>query len=236
MDDIARMLSGIDGGRVLDVATQEGHFVQVLMKNLKTCSEIVGIDINVQAIETARSNIEYSGVQFLVMNAEQLAFENQSFDTVNISASLHHIANIPQVLNEMDRVLKPGGHFIIVEMIRDGQTEPELTSVYLHQWVAEADTALGFLHNKTLPRQEFVSCAADLGLSNVEYYDFLDRDSDPKGEARIEQLEGLIGRAIQRTEGISSYAKLKERGDELRQRLHSVGAQREPIIIVVGNK
>jgi len=64
------------------------------------------------------------------MNAERMDFANESFDTVSISASLHHLPNIQQVLAEISRVLKPGGNFILAEMHRDGQTAAELTSVY----------------------------------------------------------------------------------------------------------
>jgi ubiquinone/menaquinone biosynthesis C-methylase UbiE len=236
LDSIERMLRGIDGGKVLDVATHEGHFVRILMENLKSYKEIVGIDVNEESIETAIKNLAQENVRFLVMDAERLDFEDESIDTVNISASLHHLANIPRVLDEMDRVLTPGGHFIIVEMHRDGQTEAALTSIYLHQWVAEVDTALGYLHNSTLARQELVNYMARLDLSNVEYDDYIDIASDPMEKARIEQLERLIERTIQRAEGTNNYGKFEARGNELLYRLHKTGAQREPIIIVVGKK
>jgi len=236
MELIERTLREIEGGKVLDVATHEGHFVQILTENLKSYTEIVGIDINEKAIETARDNLAQENVRFLVMDAEQMKFENECFDTVIISASLHHVANIQRVLDEMERVLKPGGCFIIVEMYCDGQTEAELTSIYLHQWVAEVDSRLGFLHNKTLARHEFTEHIARLGLSKVKVYDYRDKDSDPKEKTRVEQLEGLIERTIQRGEEISHYIKLKEHGEALLQRLHNVGAQREPIIMIVGKK
>ena len=54
---IDSILRNIDGGRVLDVATQDGHFVQILMDHLKSYSEIVGVDISEQAIETASKNL-----------------------------------------------------------------------------------------------------------------------------------------------------------------------------------
>ena len=149
MDIIEKILSGIDGGRVLDVATQEGHFTQSLMKDLKSYTKIVGIDTNQAAIRSAQSTYGWNDVNFLVMDAERLSFEDKVFDTVTISASLHHLTNIPRVLKEMVRVLKPGGHFMIVEMHRDGPTEATLTSVYLHEWVAEVDRTLGILHNQT---------------------------------------------------------------------------------------
>lgn len=236
MNVIERAISSVAGGRVLDVATQEGHFVRILMKNLQSYTQIVGIDVNEQAIKTARDTIGQEKIQFLVMNAEQLDFEDESFDTVSISASFHHLSNIRQVLDEIERVLKRAGNLIIAEMHRDGQTEAELSSIYLHHWVAEVDSALGRLHNRTLARQEFMDYVASLGLSQVEFYDYTDRDSDPMERTRIEQLESLIDRVVQRAEEASTYSELRKRGEELRQRLHEVGAQSEPILVVIGKK
>jgi ubiquinone/menaquinone biosynthesis C-methylase UbiE len=233
---IDSILRNIDGRRVLDVATQEGHFVQLLMNYLKSYSEIVGIDINEQAIEIASKNLSQENIHFLVMNAEKLEFEGESFDTVNISASLHHLGNIHGVLGEMERVLRFGGWFIVVEMHRDGMTEAELTSVYLHQWVAEIDSELGYLHNSTLSRQEIVDHVARLGLNKVEYYDFRDQSSSPMDQTKIDELERLIDVTIQRSESTRFYTTFKEQGDELRKRLHEVGAQREPRLMIVGQK
>ena len=229
-------LGDIAGGRVLDVATQEGGFVRILAESLKSYTEIVGIDISEQAIEIAQSTFDQENIQFIQMDAEQMGLEDESFDTVSISALLHHLANIPAVLTEMKRVLRPGGRFIIAEMHRDGQTEAQLTVVYLHHWAAEVDSALGRVHNSTLARQEFVAYVESLGLCNVEFCDFGDTDSEPMDETGIEQLEGLIDRDIQCAEGVLSYRELKRRGEELRQRLHKVGAQREPVLIVIGEK
>jgi len=233
---IERILGGIEGGSVLDVATQEGHFAQILMGYLKSYTAIIGVDINQGAIASAQNNLGRADVRFQMMDAEQLGFENARFDTVTISASLHHLANIPRVLAEMVRVLKPGGNFILVEMHRDGQTEAALTSVYLHEWVAEIDTALGNLHNRTLARQEFEKHVADLSLRDIAFHYDNDVDSDPKEETRIEQLDDLIETTMQRAESATNDAELKARGEKLRTRLHDIGAQREPIIIIVGEK
>ena len=233
---IERILNDLDGGKVLDVATHEGHFVQILAENLKSYMEIVGIDISEKDVKTAQNNLTQENIRFWVMDAEHLEFEDATFDTVTISASLHHLANIPRVLDEMLRALKPGGHFILIEMHENGQTDAERTSISLHQWVAEVDTALGFLHHKTLTRQEFVNYVTGLELSHVEYYDFRDEDSDPKEKTRIEQLESLIERTIRRAGVTSFYAEFKKRGEALLQQLYKSGAQREPVLIIVGEK
>jgi ubiquinone/menaquinone biosynthesis C-methylase UbiE len=236
LNRIESILHGISGGKVLDVATHEGHFVKMLDENLMSYRQIVGIDVDEKSIRTAATNLAKEIIRFVVMDAERLAFESECFDTVNISASLHHLTNVPRVLSEMVRVLKPGGHFILLEMHGDGQTEAAQTFISLHQWVAQVDSALGLIHHKTFSRQEFIDCAAQLGFSKVELADVIDTDSDPMETARIEQLERLITRTMQRAAGTNQETKLKAHGNELLQRLHEFGAQREPIIIVVGTK
>jgi ubiquinone/menaquinone biosynthesis C-methylase UbiE len=236
MDIFESLLGNISGGRVLDIATLEGRFVQILMENLKDYHEIVGIDINGPAIENAREALGQEDITFLVMNAEHLDFEDESFDTVCISASLHHLENIEHVLGEMKRVLKSGGHFILAEMHRDAHTEAEFTTIYLHQWAAEVDSALGRLHNHTLARQDLVDHIMRLGLSRVEYHDLIDSDSIPNDDDRLEQLEGVIDRIQKRAEAASNFRELKEQGETLRRRLHEVGALSEPVLIAIGEK
>jgi len=229
-------LGDIAGGRVLDVGTGEGGSVRILAKSLKSYAEIVGVDAGGRNIEKARSAFNQENIKFMQMDAERLEFKDESFDTVGILASLHHLANVREVLAETKRVLKPGGHFIIAEMHRGGQTEAQLTIVYLHHWKAEIDSVLGALHNSTLTRQELVDYVDDLGLCNVEFHDFSDTVSDPMDEAGMGQLESLIDSNLQRVAGMSRHGALKRRGEELRQRLHEVGAQREPVLIVIGKK
>ena len=236
MDIFERVLSNINGGRVLDVATQEGHFIQLLVKNLQSYTQIVGIDIDEDVIRKAKEVVGDKEIQFFVMNAEHMDISDGSFDTVSISASLHHLRNIQQVLLEIDRVLKSDGKFIFAEMHRDGQTAAELTSVYLHHWVGDVDSALGKLHYHTMSRQELINYIESLGLSEIKFYDVVDRETDPMNCANIAQLDDLITEVNERAKRASSYEDLKKRGDELRCRLHELGVQKEPRIIAIGKK
>jgi SAM-dependent methyltransferase len=235
-DTFQQALREIVGGRVLDVATRRGGFVRILAENLSSYAEIVGIDTSEEALESAQQSLYQDGIHFACMDASRMGFEEGSFDTVAISASLHHLTDNAPVLNEMKRVLRKGGSLIVAEMHRDGQTEAQLTFVYLHHWVAAVDTALGNLHNRTLSRREIIDQVEALGLHHVRFHDSSDSDGDPMDEARIERLDGLIDRTIQRARAVPVYEELKRQGDELRQRLHDVGAQREPGIIIVGEK
>ncbi len=226
----------IPGGRVLDIATGEGGFVDLLALTLRDYSNIVGIDISERRLARARTTYDRENVHFAQMDAGQLAFGEGSFDTVNISASLHHLADIPKVLAEMKRVLKPGGHLLITEMHRDGQTEAQRVLVAIHHWAAEVDTALGLPHNPTLTRQEILGLIQDLGLRSVACYDFCNVDSDPQEETALQRSETTIERYSQRVEEGTDNEGLKQRGEELRRRLRGVGVQQEPALIVVGQK
>jgi hypothetical protein len=98
------------------------------------------------------------------------------------------------------------------------------------------DSALGIVHHHTLARQEFVDHVADLGLREIELYDHVDCDTDPMDPDRIGVLDNLIDRTVKRAGGTSGCRALIERGEALRQRLYEVGAQREPVLLVLGTK
>ena len=236
MDAIERTLASFDGGRVLDVATLEGRFVGILMENLRSYTEIVGIDISERAIEAANEKLGSGDVRFLVMDGAKLDFEDESFDTVCIAASLHHMENPDEVLGEMKRVLKRGGRFIVLEMHRDIETEAERTSSLMHGWAAEIDTALGRVHKPTLTADEIRRHVARLGLDEVRVAESVDRDSDPLEEGKLEMLQGVIERVSKRVPGIEGSEGLLRRGDELARRVREVGAQSEPLLLIAGRK
>ncbi len=235
MSIFKQALGGITGGKVLDIATGEGDFIKTLVGNLKSYEEVIGIDI-IEYTKAAGSIFCAQDVQFMQMDAERLGLGSESFDTVSISSSLHHLENIPQCVGEMKRVLKSGGHLIIRETHQDIQAEPQLTDMYIHHWVAEVDSALGFTHNRTLTRQELTTLAEGLGLCAIQFYDVSNTGTDPRDEAAVKESEEVIERYLRHVEGLSGHRALRKRGQELRRRLHRVGVQWEPELIIVGRK
>jgi SAM-dependent methyltransferase len=236
MDPFERAFSGLAGGRVLDVATGEGGFVGILAANIESYTEIIGVDLSAPFLARARRGCEQRDVRFLRMDGERLGFADESFDTVSIAVSLHHLADVAQVLGEMGRVLKRGGHCAITEMHRDAKTEPQLTAVRIHHWAAAVDTALGISHKETLARQEIVDHVRDLGLRDLACCDVVGVEADPLDGAFIAQIEGYIDSALKRAARAVAFAALKAQAERLRQRLHQVGVQREPLVIIVGRK
>jgi ubiquinone/menaquinone biosynthesis C-methylase UbiE len=220
---------------VLDVACGEGEFIRILVDYLNSYVEITGIDI-LEYTKAAGSIFDAGDVRFVQMEAGRLGFDDECLDTVSLSSSLHHLEDVPQCLGEMKRVLRPGGHLIIRETHRDIEAEPQRTDMYIHHWVAEVDTALGFPHNMTFARQELIDLAAGLELRNVELYDVANTDSNPNDEANISDCESVIERYMRYAEELPDDKALRRRGEELRRRLHRVGIQWEPELIIVGEK
>lgn len=236
MNDWQQALNSISGGHVLDVATGGGGFIQVLVENLRDYTAITGIDTNERALESARQLLSNAAVHFLFMDAAHLDFPDAAFDTVCISHSLHHLAELPQVLAEMQRVLKPGGHFIISEMYSDGQTEAQQTHVMVHHWWGEIDRALGGSHNETFTRQQLVELVDGLALNECACYDVADLESDPRDPETLKVLEGRIDHYCQRAQELPEAETLLQRGAALRERLQAVGFQSATALLAIGVK
>lgn len=247
----AERLSSISGGRVLDVATGDGTFIKTLMKTLKDYESFVGIDISDKEFEATREGFKEDPVEILMMDAGSLEFEDEHFDTVGMSYSLHHLLAMDRALEEMKRVLKPGGHFIVMESYRDGdQTEAQRTEILTHHWGAEIDSLKGIPHRKTLRRDKIKGVLEGLGLKDTEVFDSAQsvncllcdkwsECSDPMNEEVIrESIEG-IERKLSDLEEMGDFegrARLVKRGEELMERTRKTGISPASNLFFAGRK
>ena len=228
------VLGGISGGRVLDVATGAGGFIELLLEGLADHTEIIGIDSNADRAAAFEAAFEgRNDISFREMDAHRLAFPDGSFDTVCVSNSLHHFADPAPVLAEMLRVLRPDGHMIVNEMYRDGQTDEQMTHVLLHHWWASVNTVRGEVHRETYRRSELIGLIEDLALRDLRVADLVDPDEDPHDPEMVAELEAAIDRHIALAGG---YPELQARGEELRGRLHEVGARGATQLLAVGRR
>lgn len=105
--------------KILDIATGTADMMVVMDKLLKP-KKITGIDISAGMMEIGKQKVVKKHVraktEFLVEDAAALSFENQSFDAVTISFGIRNLEKLSQSLREINRVLKPGGHFLIIEV------------------------------------------------------------------------------------------------------------------------
>jgi SAM-dependent methyltransferase len=82
----------------------------------KAGAEYTGVDLTDAAIELAHKRFELFGLkgQFRVADAESLDFPDESFDVVYSHGVLHHTPDIDAAVQEIHRVLRPGGRAIVM--------------------------------------------------------------------------------------------------------------------------
>jgi ubiquinone/menaquinone biosynthesis C-methylase UbiE len=113
---------GIDEGTILDVGTGPGIFPIFLSKALPKV-QLKGIDLSPVMVEIARRNALEEGlegrIEFLVGSAYCLPCEDCSIDLLLCINTLHHLDQPIEFFNEVARVLKKDGGFVIVDFHRD---------------------------------------------------------------------------------------------------------------------
>lgn len=74
-------------------------------------AQVTGVDLSPKSIEVARRHFDLEGIgaELRVANAEQLDFPDASFGVVYSFGVLHHTPNLSAALDEVHRVLRPGG-------------------------------------------------------------------------------------------------------------------------------
>ncbi|MEP7165503.1 MAG: class I SAM-dependent methyltransferase [Ferruginibacter sp.] len=111
---VMKLLPNLNGKRVLEIGAGRGDFSIWLAKNFPMAT-VVGTDFSHSAIEIAKTKIDQSlpNLSFLVENAENLSFSDESFDYIISCETMEHVFH-PQIMaNEMNRVLKKDGGFIL---------------------------------------------------------------------------------------------------------------------------
>lgn len=122
-------LGNVAGKVVLDIAC--GYSMTPVMFALAGAKQVVAVDVAPKTVAMVQRFAEYKGVgerlRTHVGPAEQLPFENASFDLIYGGAALHHL-QLDRAGRELARVLKPGGkggfqdplgHNLLLEFVRD---------------------------------------------------------------------------------------------------------------------
>ncbi len=162
---------------ILDVATGTGDFAITSYEILKP-ERITGIDISEGMLEIGRKKIEKAGLQqnieLLNGDSEAILFDDDTFDAVTVAFGVRNFENLEKGLEEIKRVLKPGGKLIVLECTKpSAPVIKQLYNFYMNtitpkigKIIAKNNEAYQYLNDSVLQFPEKESFIHILNQSN----------------------------------------------------------------------
>ena len=111
------------GDTVLDLGSGAGNDVFVARAITGSEGKVIGVDFTPEMIEKANRNrdkLRYDNVEFRLGDIENMPVEDSTIDVVISNCVLNLIPNKVAAFTEIKRVLKPGGHFCISDVVFEG--------------------------------------------------------------------------------------------------------------------
>lgn len=112
------LLKGYPSDRILDLACGTADMC-LLMADKLNPAEIIGIDISQEMLRVGRQKVDAKGFGRLVRletgDSSALNFPSDCFDILTVAFGIRNFEKLSESIQEMNRVLKPGGVLLIVE-------------------------------------------------------------------------------------------------------------------------
>ncbi len=216
---------------VLDIGTGTGDFIAAL-KEVFLSAQLTGIDPNTNSLNEAKQ--KYPEVNFVEMGGENLSFEDNSFDVASISMALHHLPDISKTLNEMRRVVKPGGWIIVNELFSDNLSPAQEVHKMYHHFRSSVDRLIGVSHNPTFKKSEILEIIENAGIDIKFHFDF---NKSKNMISKPEDVEFYVQKMEQMLEPVKDfpeYSSLKPEIEKFRKAALKHGFQQAMKVVIVG--
>ena len=131
-----------EGEAVLEIGFGTGYSLVEIARCVGAAGKACGIDVTPEMVALAQKRLEEEGLAELVElcqgDAREMPYDDRQFDAVYIAAALElfDTPDIPRVLAEIKRVLRPAGRLGIISMPKEGHQNSMVFGVY--QWMHRA--------------------------------------------------------------------------------------------------
>jgi ubiquinone/menaquinone biosynthesis C-methylase UbiE len=211
LDILLEMAKPQTSWRMLDIATGGGH---TALKFAPHVAHVTTTDLTPRMLEKAEEFIRSQGVSNIetkVADAENLTFEDESFDLLTCRIAAHHFPNAEKFVQESARVLKTGGMFLLQDQVLPEDTEAGLA-------VDAFERLRDPSHNRAFSQSEWFSMIQTAGF-RIESCQIITKRHDLRDwaerqgndEATIAQLRLMAETA---TETVKAWLELRSWGTE----------------------
>ena len=187
-----------EGNTVIDLGSGAGNDAFVARKLAGDKGKIIGIDFTEAMISRARENAEklgFNNVEFRQGDIEDMPVTSNKADVIVSNCVLNLVPNKHKVFSEIYRVLKPGGHFSISDIVLEGELPAK--------WKEEAELYAGCVSG-AIQKSEYLGIIEEAGFKNItlqkdktivipdsilaEYLSIEELAEYKKGETRISSI------------------------------------------------
>lgn len=117
------------GDHVLDLGSGAGNDCFVARAIVGENGRVTGIDFTPEMLKKAKENngkLGYSNVEFIEGDIENMPLDSDSFDVVISNCVLNLVPDKSKAFSEIYRVLKPGGHFCVSDVVLKGSLSEDM--------------------------------------------------------------------------------------------------------------
>ncbi len=150
-----------EGDTVIDLGSGAGNDAFIARKLTGEKGKVIGIDFTDAMIAKARTNAEKLGLQnveFRQGDIEDMPVTSNHADVIVSNCVLNLVPNKHKVISEIFRVLKPGGHFSISDIVLEGNLPDK--------WKEVAELYAGCVSG-AIQRSEYLDIIKDAGFANI---------------------------------------------------------------------
>lgn len=150
-----------EGDTVIDLGSGAGNDVFIARKFTGEKGKVIGIDFTEAMIAKARANAEKLGLQnveFRQGDIDDMPVTANYADVIVSNCVLNLVPNKHKVISEIFRVLKPGGHFSISDIVLEGEL-PE-------KWRNVAELYAGCVSG-AIQKKEYLDTIKETGFTNI---------------------------------------------------------------------
>lgn len=149
------------GDTVIDLGSGAGNDAFIARRIVGESGKVLGIDFTEPMIKKARENADklgYNNVEFRLGDIEDMPVTSNYADVIVSNCVLNLVPNKHKVISEIYRVLKPGGHFSISDIVLEGEMPDK--------WKEIAELYAGCVSG-AIQKKEYLGIITECGFANI---------------------------------------------------------------------